>query len=52
MRCGSIAAGTGFLADQAPEGKLTEKIGLQITTKSQIEFRLLEPVLIASCSRK
>jgi uncharacterized membrane protein len=48
----SIAAGRGFIARQAPEGKLIEKIGLKITTKSQIKFRLLEPLLIASCSGK
>jgi len=47
----SIAAGREFIARQAPELKPIEKLKYKITTKSPKEFRPLEPLLIANCSR-
>jgi hypothetical protein len=44
----SIAAGRGFIARQAPELKPIEKLNYKITTKSQIELRPPEPMLIAN----
>ena len=47
----SIAAGREFIARQAPELKLIEKIKFKITTKSPKEFRPPEPLLIVNYSR-
>jgi len=47
----SIAAGREFIARQAPELKPIEKLKNKITTKSQIDIRPPEPLLIANCSR-
>jgi len=46
-----IAAGREFIARQAPELKLIEKLKYKITTKSPIEFRPPEPLLIVNRSR-
>jgi len=47
----SIAAGREFIARQALELKPIEKLKYKITTKSPIEFRPPEPLLIVNCSR-
>jgi len=47
----SIAAGRGFIARQALELKPIKKLKYKITTKSQIDIRPPEPLLIANCSR-
>jgi len=47
----SIAAGREFIARQAPELKPIEKLKNKITTKSQIDIRPPEPLLIANYSR-
>jgi len=46
-----IAAGREFIARQAPELKPIEKLKNKITTKSQIDIRPPEPLLIANYSR-
>jgi len=46
-----IAAGREFIARQALELKPIEKLRYKITTKSQIDVRPLEPLLIENCSR-
>ena len=46
----SIAAGREFIARQAPELKPIEKLKNEITTKSQIDIRPPEPMLIANYS--
>jgi hypothetical protein len=47
----SVAAGRGFIASRAPELKPIEKLKNKITTKSQIDIRPPELLLIANCSR-
>jgi len=47
----SIAAGRKFIAGQAPELNPMQKVKYTVTTKSQMDIRLPEPLLIPNCSR-
>jgi len=48
----SIAAGREFIARQAPQLKLIEKLNYKITTKSPTGFRPPELLLIVNRSRR